>query len=65
VVEVTEEHTGGSWWSLLSIADEARMLLASYRGIGYIACTHDGEPLRMGAPQAPGVRHCRFCGARY
>lgn len=64
-VPEAQTRTGGSWWSLRDIAVEARQLQSSYRQIGLIACPFDGEVLRMGAPQAPGVRHCTFCGRQY
>jgi hypothetical protein len=52
----------GSWWTLLDIAREHREWADEARLRGLTACPYDGEPLRTGAPQAPGVRHCTFCG---
>ena len=55
----------GSWWTLRNIATEARQLQQDLRLRGLIACPYDGEVLLVGAPQAPAVRHCQFCGRRY
>lgn len=30
-----------------------------------VACPRDGEPMREGPPESPGILYCRFCGFLY
>ena len=54
--------TGASWRTLTSISREHREWAQDARLRGLEACPYDGQPLTTGAPQAPAVRHCPFCG---
>lgn len=36
-----------------------------YRTRTPLACPNDGEPLREGPPQEPGILYCRFDGWQY
>lgn len=51
----------GSWWSLLSVIQEAAQYAQQDRTDTPSACPNDGEPLRTG-PRSE--RYCPFCGWR-
>ena len=55
----------GSWWQLDSVLKERAEYANYYRSIPPVACPNDGEPLREGPPQQPGVLYCRFDGWQY
>lgn len=40
--------TGGSWYELISITDEARQYALQARELALMACPNDGEPYRTG-----------------
>lgn len=40
--------TGGSWYELISITDEARQYALQARELSLMACPNDGEPYRTG-----------------
>jgi len=52
----------GSWWQLLGILDQARVMRRQDATIGFgghLSCPNDGEPLSVAAG---GVVYCRFDG---
>jgi hypothetical protein len=53
--------TGGSWYGLLAILQEARQIWAEERATPPTACPKCGEPLET----ARGVLRCRFDGWKY
>lgn len=54
-----------SWWQLDSVLKERAEYASYYRAQLPTACPNDGEPLREGPPQTPGVLFCRFDGWTY
>lgn len=52
-------------WDLLSTLREQAQYERYYAAIPPVACPHDGEPLRQGPPQEPGILFCPFDGWTY
>lgn len=51
----------GSWWSLVSILEEARAYAREEENAWPTSCPNDGEPLRTGPD---GKLYCPFDGYR-
>lgn len=56
---------GTTGWDLYSTLAEAGQYVAYYKSIVPVACPHDGEPLRQGPPQHPGIWYCPWGDFRY
>lgn len=54
-----------SWWHLDSILQEQAAYEDYYKSIEPMACPNDGEPLRIGPPQRPGIWYCPFDGWQF
>lgn len=53
---------GVTGWDLFSTLAQQSQYLSYYKSIPPVACPNDGEPLRLGPPQQPGILYCPFDG---
>lgn len=56
---------GTTGWDLYSTLAEQAQYVDYYRSQPPVACPNDGEPLRLGPPNRPGVRFCPVDGWQY
>ncbi len=56
---------GVTGWDLYSTLAQQSQYISYYKSIPPVACPHDGEPLRQGPPQEPGILYCPWGDFRY
>jgi len=56
---------GVTGWDLYSTLVQQAEYQSYYKTIPPVACPNDGEPLRQGPPQEPGILYCPFDGWQY
>lgn len=52
-------------WDLYSTLIQQAEYVNFYRSAIPVACPNDGEPLRLGPPNQPGVHYCPLDGWQY
>ncbi len=52
-------------WDLYSTLIQQAEYISYYKSVPPVACPHDGEPLRLGPPQQPGVLFCPWGDFQY
>lgn len=52
-------------WDLYSTLVQQAEYQSYYRSQIPVACPNDGEPLKLGPPNTPGVRYCPLDGWQY
>lgn len=56
---------GVTGWDLYSTLAQQSEYATYYKSIPPVACPHDGEPLRQGPPQEPGILYCPWGDFQY
>jgi hypothetical protein len=56
---------GTTGWDLYSTLIQQSEYISYYKSVPPVACPHDGEPLRLGPPQTPGILYCPYDGWQY
>ncbi len=49
---------GTTGWDLYSTLVQQSEYISYYKSVPPVACPNDGEPLRQGPPQRPGILRC-------
>lgn len=56
---------GVTGWDLYSTLVQQSEYITYYKSIPPVACPHDGEPLRQGPAQTPGILYCPWGDFQY